>query len=805
MWKTNFKLAVRYMWNHKRYTSMNILALTLGFFCFLILSAWVGSELNFDKQYPQVFRLIQVEQQEDGTSHEIAGSGPQVGLASKQQFPEIEAVTQAMVLGRLTVGNNPADRQYERVTMVDSNFFSVFPIPFIEGTPATVSAQAKGLVLPKRLATKYFGKENAFQKTLLTNRLEGVVSGVVEDFPTDSHLEADLMMPFQTAFQVFGFPADYMQTRWADNVFITYLKLRPDADIQSLGRKITALAKTHWPNDKPFRSAFKLQPVSDIHLYATEVEGEINQHKGSAFHVRLFAIIALAILLVACFNYAGLVNVSFLQRTHDIGIHKTIGATRPQLLWQFLTESFLMTLISLVVALGIVSIGKASISQLMNREFDWTMIAPIQIGIIAVAAIGVVLLSTAYPAWIATRTAPVLAIRRLQSGSERWSIRKVATVAQFTMAIALLACAVIFYQQMHYLKGKSLGFDVDGLVTVDINSGTLRRQFQAIKQEFSKIPEVKAVSVSSRVPGEWKDYPVANVRKEGNELLKDMIFIGADEDFLQTFDIQLQTGLNFTGNPADSSTILINESAVKALGLNDPIGQWLEIPRVNWSGDMENFEQPVRLRVVGVVADFHFEDIHQQIRPMMIGNWSNPIQNIDYYTIRLQGSNLSSTIAALKKVNDQFDPENPVEINFLDEQFQRFYEADTRRSWMLMLFSGVVILIACLGLFSITAFAIRQRTKEIGIRKVLGASVQQIVTLISKDFILLVLISVLLALPIAWWAMNQWLLDFAYRIPIQGWMLALVGVAALAIALLTVSFQSIRAAVANPVDSLKSE
>ncbi|MBK7871973.1 MAG: FtsX-like permease family protein [Saprospiraceae bacterium] len=464
-----------------------------------------------------------------------------------------------------------------------------------------------------------------------------------------------------------------------------------------------------------------------------------------------------------------------------------------------------MTLTSLLLAVGIISIAKDGIAQIMNREFDWAMLSPMQIGIIATAAIGVVLASTAYPAWIATKTAPVLAIRNLQAGNERWSIRRVATVAQFTMAIALLACAVIFYQQMRYLKDKSLGFEMDGLTTIDINSGALRSQFQAIKQEFSKLPEVQAVSVSSRVPGEWKDYAISNARKQGTEQLKDLIFIGADEDFLETFDIKMTAGSNFTSNPADSSTALLNELAVKALGLEDPIGQWIEIPTVNWSGDIENFEPTVRLRVIGVVADFHFEDIRQQIRPMIIGNWKNPIQNIDYYTLKINTKDMSKTIASLKAVNDKFDSENPIELHFLDEQFQRFYEADTRRSWMLMLFSGVVILIACLGLFSITAFAIRQRTKEIGIRKVLGASVKQIVTLISKDFMLLVGLSVVLALPLAWWAMSQWLEDFAYRIDIQWWMLALAAVGAVLIALLTVSTQAIKAAFANPVDSIKTE
>ncbi len=805
MWKTNLKLAVRYMWNHKRYTVLNVLALTLGFFCFIVLSAWVGSELNFDKQYPGVYRLLQVEKDEEGKIREIASTGPQLGIAASQQFPEIEKVTQLLVMGRLTVGNNLAERQYERITAVDSNFFEIFPMSFTEGSAATVFSQPNSVVLQQRLKEKYFGKETAFQKELRTNVFQGVVGGVIENFPKDSHLDADLIVPEQTAAAAFNWWNEYKATNWVDNSFVTYFKIRPDADFQAIEQKITALAKEHWDKSEPFNSTFKLQPVSDIHLYAAEIEGEINQEKGSAFHVRMFALIALVILLVACFNYAGLVNVSFLQRAHDIGIHKTIGATRKQLLGQFLTESFMMTLASLILAIGIISLTKDGISQLMNRQFDWAMVSPMQIGIIAVATIGVVLLSTAYPAWIATRTAPVLAIRNLQPSGERWSIRRVATVVQFTMAIALLACATIFYQQMRFLKDKSLGFDLDGLVVVDINSGALRSQFQAIKQEFYRLPEVQSVSVSSRVPGEWKNYPIANVHKEGASLPKDMIFIGADEDFLKTFDIQLTVGKSFSGIPADSSTVLLNQSAVEALGLDNPIGQTVEIPVVNWSGNLENFDPAFRARVTGVVADFHFEDIRQRIKPMVIGNWKNPIHNIDYYTLKINTKDMTKTTAALAAVNNKFDPENPIELNFLDEQFQRFYENDIRRSWLLMLFSGVVIFIACLGLFAITAFAIRQRTKEIGIRKVLGASVEQIVTLISKDFVRLVLISVVLALPISWWGMNTWLDDFAYRIELKWWMFAIASLAAIVIALITVSSQAIRAAMADPVNSIKTE
>lgn len=805
MWKTNVKLAMRYMRAHKGYTALNITALTLGFFCFIVLSAWVGGELNFDEQYENVYRLLQKAEREDGSQREMAVVGHALGGAAEAQFPEIEDATLITPWITMTVGNDPMARQYERATVIDSSFFDVFPMEFVSGNPSTFFAQENGILLTESLAKKYFGDADPLQQEFWTNWFVGTIGGVIKDVPENTHLEGDLFLSHRTTAQYFPFWQRLVANNWQRGILTHYYKLRPDANPDALAQKMAALVEQNWPENEPFDRTFQLQPVQAIHLYSNEVEGEMNADKGSAFQVRLFGLIALAILLVACFNYAGLVNVSYIQRAKDIGLHKTIGATRAQMLRQFFTESLLMTLISLALAVVFVQVGKGVISELMNRTFDWTMISPMQIATIAGAAIGVVILSTAYPAWIATSATPMMAIRNAQPKREGWSIRRVATVAQFTVAIALLACAVIFYQQIHYLQNKSLGFASEGVIVADINSSAQRNQFRAIKQNYAQLAEVQSVSVASRVPGEWKNFTLANVQRQGADQNADMIFVGADDDFLNTFDIELTSGLNFSGDPADSTSVLINETAVAALGLENPIGQMIEIPAINNSGQVAELEEPFRARIAGIVADFHFEDFRQSIKPLVIASWNNPIQSIDYYAIKVSTDNLSRTVASLQEANRQFDAENPLLINFLDDQLQRFYEADIRRSQLLMFFAGVVILISALGLFSITAFAIRQRTKEIGIRKVLGASIQQIVTLISKDFVTLVIIAMLLAIPIAWWGMDTWLEDFAYRIELNWWMFAMAGVGALLIALLTVSWQAIRAAVANPVESLRSE
>ncbi|GJM35666.1 MAG: ABC transporter permease [Saprospiraceae bacterium] len=803
----HLKTAFRYLKNHKFYTLTNFGGLTLGFFCFLLLNFYVSSEQRFDQNHERAYRLLQKIQENTGVQRISAPAGPRVGLTSKEQIPEIEAVSQILELGRVTVGNDPANLNYEHISTINRGFFDVFDFELKEGNPDEIFSTPGGIVLTETLAKKYFGDEPALKKTLRTNRFEGIVVGVLRDFPENSHMQASLMIPTQTAAANFRWWNEFIQTNWHRNTFITYFKLQEGADIAAVEQKINQLAKDNWPQEQEFKSNFTLQPVSDIHLYAGEVEGEINKNKGNNFYVGIFFWMALIILLVACFNYAGLLNVAFMGRFREIGVRKAVGANQPQLLGQFFLESLLLTSFALGTAFLLLNTFQPTTTSLLGKSFDWSYLPATQIGLLALVGLLVSLIAIGYPAWLISKVTTVQALNEEQRSTGRLPIRKVVTFFQFTAAIALIACTLIFYQQLNYLQSKNLGFDKNGIVVVDINSGTLRNQFEAIKSEFGKLPEVQEVSVTSRVPGEWKNFPLANVKTQGmnNEEAKQMIFVGADHDFLNTYGVQLQGGSNFSGAISDSSKVLINQAAIQALGLTDPIGQMIEIPSVNWDGDNNPMETPFRAQVIGIVNDFHFEDFHQQIKPMVIGFWRNPIHNIDYYSIRVNTDDWSTTIASLRAVNDTFDPENPIEYHILNEQFERFYEADIIRSRLLIFFSAIVVLIACLGLFVMTAFALHNRTKEIGIRKVLGATTLQIVKLVTKEFVLLVGIAALIGIPVAWYVMGLWLDEFAYRIELHWWYFALAGIMALVIALFTVSMQSIRAATANPVESLRNE
>jgi putative ABC transport system permease protein len=398
-------------------------------------------------------------------------------------------------------------------------------------------------------------------------------------------------------------------------------------------------------------------------------------------------------------------------------------------------------------------------------------------------------------------------LKETVSSNSKLPFRRVMLVFQSVAVIAFLTATLVFSKQMDFLKNKEMGFEMEGLATVDINSGILRNQFEAIKEEFLRIPEVKSVSVTSRVPGEWKNLPVIKSMKSGQSLdnAKDMLFISADKDFIKTFNIELKDGVNFSGSKSDSTKVFLNESAVYALGYKNPVGQYIEIPSVNFGGGNNNLTTPLKAQVIGVVEDFQMEDFRTSVKPLIVGNWDSPIHSIDYYTLQIETRDWASTLLSLKEVNDSFDPNTPIEFHILNDQFARFFEADTLRFKLLNFFSGIIVFLACMGLFSMSAFVARSRTKEIGIRKVVGASVTSLLKLLSQDFVKLMLIGFIIAAPITWYLLKNWLAEFAYHIDLKFWMLIIAGLGCLALTLVTISFQSIKAAISNPVDSLRTE
>ncbi len=807
MFTNHFKVAIRYLKNHAAFSLINVFGLTLGFFCFFLLNAYVLKETSFDQEHNGVFRLLQKTVDENGTSRELAQSPPKIGIESKTLFDEVENQTQLLYIGRANVGNDPSTVTHQQLAILDDQFLNVFHFPLLEGSVEDLSNRPNGIVLTKSTKELYFGNKEALGQILKTTYGDYPVVGVLDDFPENSHLENLVFLTTQMASEVFEWFDEFMASDWSRNELITYFKVLPDTKVDALSEKVTLLAKNNYPTDRAFNSKYTLQPVQDIHLYENEVEGEMNKSKGNGLYVRLFFWVGILILLVACFNYAGLLNIAFIDRAKEIGLRQIVGAGKYQLLQQFITESLLLISISMLLAYAFLWIGQPLIQNWFGTNLNIAHIP--KLGIIIVICSGLVLslLSVAYPFWLIIRTGASSSLKNTVNIGSKLPFRRFMLGFQFIAVIIFLTASLVFNGQMKFLESRELGFEKEGLATVDINSRILRNQFKAIKTEFARIPEVSAVSVSSRVPGEWKNIPLVKAKRVGqdNASAKDLLFLGVDQDFLETYNINLSSGANFAGTPADSSKVLINKSAVAALGLKNPIGQLIEVPIVNYGGNTQNLEKPFRAQIAGVLEDFQMEDFRTKLKPLIVANWNNPIHSIDYYTLQIKTTNWASTIAAIREVNDAFDPKTPMEFNILNDKFMRFFEKDMGHFKLLNFFSTIVVLLAFMGLFAMSAFVAKSRTKEIGIRKVLGSSVIQLLYLLSQDFVKLVLIGLLVAAPISWYVLSGWLSDFAYHIDFKWWMLGISGVVCFVLTIITVSFQSMKAAMANPVKSLRTE
>ncbi|MEQ8303718.1 MAG: FtsX-like permease family protein [Cyclobacteriaceae bacterium] len=804
-----FKLAYRHLLKNSTFSTINILGLTLGFLSFILIALYIHDELNFDQMHSdgkEIYRVLQHETMENGDVRNVAMVSGEIAVEARQQYPEVYDATRLTEFGRVTMGNDPQNRGYEHLIVADSNFFSFFDFKLLKGNPSTVLTQPEGIVITEKLAQKYFGTTDAMGKVVWMQDKDMFVAGIMEDFPTNSHIQFDLIVPREAVRTIYPQFTRFYEPNWASNSYATYLKLKLQSR-ESFERSLTALVEDNYPSDKDFRSVFTVQALDDIHLHSAEIQDyQINVSGFTPFYMYMFSAVAFLILLIASLNYMNLSTAAAFKRTREIGTRKTLGARKGSLIGQFLGEAILLCLISLALAVALAQIILPVVNDFTLKTLSLASLSVSWATIIGLTLIGCGVIASLYPAFIVSKVSPVDAIKReIKLANRSIPIRKILVIAQFAVSIIMISSTLIIYRQLNFVREKELGFDEENLVTVDINSGILRRQFETIKNEFLKIPEVEAVTVSSRVPGEWKQFPIASVNRSSESIGENMIFIQMDEDFLDTYKLKLLEGRNFSNNGADSTKVLLTRLAVEQLGLDNPIGQVVEIPQVMFGGRIRQSESPLRLEVIGVVEDFYFESLRKKMMPLVFGYHNNPIHVIDYYTLKVRTRDWNQTLDAIKNVNAKFDPNNPVEYNFLDSKIGEFYQSDARRGFIFLVFSMVIILIACMGLFALVSFSVENRKKEIGVRKVLGASAQSIVSLLSREFMKLVLVAFVIATPLVILTMNSWLSEFAYHVNINVGTFAISGVVSLFIAFATVSFRSIRAAMANPVDSLRSD
>lgn len=807
MIRNYFKIAFRNLMKYKFISFINLFGLTTGITCCLLILSYIISELSFDRYNRNAQTVYRVERtffnpQTGDLNLKLAAVAPPIGPLLQNDFKDIRQVTQLLQ-------NNATPFRYQEKMFneqnsyfADEHLFNVFDVQLTKGNPARALSEPFSVILSEDLARKYFGRDEAMNKVIrMNNQFDLRVTGVYKAFPANAHIHPALMISFNTLKDTAVYGENNLLNNWGNNAFFTYLLLPPNYDAKRLESQLPAFLNRHVSgSDGPFKpsqwTALTLRKLTDIHLLS-HMDDEAEEN-GDMNRVYIFSAIALFILLIACINYMNLSTARSVLRGKEIGIRKVVGARKKELVIQFLCESVLLCWIASLFALGLTRIFLPWLNDLSGQHLsilsllNWHIVLPL-----AVMPFVVGILSGIYPALFLSSFQPIKVLKGImKAGGGSLSFRRVLVIVQFSISIILIVCTAIVFQQLRFMERKSLGFNKDRVITLNYNTG-LKDNYESFRTAMMDDAHIKGITRSSRIPsGRLLDAMGSQIDR-GDSLTPtqaDIKFVMADEEFIPTYGVKLLQGRNFSKNfGMDSSAFLLNEAAVKVLGFHS-----------NAEVVGKRFQYGRRIgQVVGVFNDFHFESMHQRILPLVLLEPVNPA-NYGRISIKVSGS-IPAAIAHVEATWRRFLPEIPFDYSFLDDNFAHLYESEQRQESLFTLFACIAIFIACLGLFGLSAFTISQRVKEIGIRKVLGASVSTIVGLLSKDFLKLVIIAAIIAFPVAWYAMHKWLDDFAYRITIPWWVFLNAGLVSAIIAFITISFQAIKAATSNPVKNLRTE
>lgn len=794
MLKNYFKIALRNLRKHKGYAAISIFSLALGLAACLLIVGYVQDELQYDRYHQNADQIARLVRESSGLS--AAPMGP----AMANDLPGVAYAVR--ITGEDKIGVEAANNEvaYEAIYLADSTIFDIFTLPFIAGNPATALRRPDGLVISSAVAQRYFPDTDPLGQTLTIHFEEPAtftVTGVMKDMPAASHVRFDLLASFEVVAQQSG-----RMENWSTNWLFTYLLLNEGTTPAQLEQQLPTFfeQKTGEAWDH-----FRIQPLLDIHLRSAHLEYDIAP-QGNITYVLLFSAVAVLILLIACINFMNLATARSAKRAREVGMRKVLGANRRQLILQFLGETFLLTVLALVLAAGLVSMLLPAFHALTGKDLT-LMLADGGIVLLVIIALTLLtaFLAGSYPALFlsAVRPARILQSTGRQPGSGG-VFRKALVVVQFALSIFLIAAALVVQQQLKYVQHARLGFDKEQILVMDFGEA-LSERYEIVKQELLRHPNVLAATASDNVPGGGtSDF---YYRPEGwpEDDLPGWDTYFVDADYLGTLAMEMARGHAFRPDiAADTGGFLINETAHQALvdRLGDawanPLGKKMDF----YLPGEEGWEVFRSGPVLGVVKDFHYRSLHAEISPLVMQVLPFAF---DYLLVKVSTDELPGTLAFLETQWSDFGPDRPFEYTFLDERFGQLYRGEERAGMLLGAFSLLAILIACMGLFGLAAFTAEQRTKEIGVRKVLGASVSHVALLLSSDFARLVVISFFIGAPLAYLAAQRWLNGFAYRVELSAGLFLLVGLLALAIALITVSYHAVRAALADPVQSLRYE
>ncbi|HLX92934.1 MAG TPA: FtsX-like permease family protein [Puia sp.] len=813
MFRNYFKIAIRNLTRRKGYALLNIFGLAIGIICCLLIFQYVSYERSFDRfnrQAKDIVRLRLDSYQQGELAWKSATIYPAIGPAMKNEFPEVENFCR-LHDAEMLLSNPEKDIKFseKKGYYADPSSIEMLGLDMPRGGSQRMLDAPGKMIVSNSFAKKYFGSDDVVGKTLVSTDQRFIesylITGVFRDYPSNSHLIIDYLVSYSSLgkrIQVEGDTSNATETSWGWYDFYTYLKLRPGADRQKLESKFSAFCDLHmnnteWNRANNVKVGLHLLPITDIYLYSNyNQEAEIN---GDGQTVSFLFLISIVIILIAWINYINLATARSIERAKEVGVRKVLGAFRLDLIRQFLTESFMLNFIALLAAIAITSIVAPAFNNFLGRSvYTGFSLPPIfWIGFLLMFLAGS-LLSGIYPAFVLSGYEPVTVLKGLFKNTSRGVLlRKALITIQFVASVILVAGTLVVYQQLSFMRHQKLGMNINQTLVINgsvaVRDSAYQSVYQPFRQELLRYPNIHNVTASTSVMGN-EIYWTSGIRRlAANSKDVTLYHLAVDYDFISSFGIELKAGRTFSRKYTSdlNHAVMLNEEAVKLLG---------------FKSDTDAVNQKVirhdTLTVVGVIANYHHEGLQKRVQPMIILLMENPR---DYYSIKLGSNNINESLAFVQKTWKKYFASDPFTYFFLDDEFNKQYKSDEMFGSTFTLFSVLAILIACFGLFGLSSYNVLQRRKEIGVRKVLGASIPQLLYLLSKDFLRLVTIAFLFAVPLTWILMNRWLDDFAYRISIGWQVFTIAGLIAVVIAFTTVSLQAVRAAVANPVICLRTE
>lgn len=782
MFSNYLKITLRTLLKQRVHSGINLLGLALGLACTSIIVLWIKRELSmnqFHEHKAELFRVLEHQTYDDAVFTFASTPGP-LAEKLKADFPEITHASRVS-WGERSLLAYGRESFYQEGRSVEPDFLEMFTFPLLQGNQETALSNPNNILITRELADKYFGGEDPMGKVMrLDDEADYEVAGVLADIPENSTLKFDFLLPLDNYLK-----QNESLNSWNNNSIQCYFRVRPGVDAGAITEKIKKIVAENGQENV----ALLAHPLSDWYLRSRFQDGKLQG--GRIDSVRLFGIIAVFILLIACINFMNLSTAKSANRAMEVGVRKVSGATRGLLAGQFLSESLIMSALAGLLGIALAAVALPYFNRLFELELAISSAGPgFWLGMGAAIVI-TGLVAGSYPAFFLSGFQPVKVLKGLvRKGGGAVQLRKALVTAQFAISVLLIIGALVIYRQIQFIKNKNLGYDKENLLYVPVN-GALWDKYETVKTELMQMPGILSVSSTNGQVHQWGNN-TSNVSWEGKDPEQAILFqtIPVGYDFVKTIGASLKAGRDFSPEfPADSTNFLINETAARLMGMDEPVGQTISL----WEETG---------RIVGLLRDFHVGSFHQAQDPviMILRPWKN------FIYIRLKpGDGLSGLLASMEKVFRKHNPAYPFEYHFTDREYEELHRNEQRTGELAKVFAFLAIFVSCLGLFGLASFMAEQRTKEIGIRKVLGASVGGITRLLTMDFLKLALIAIFIASPLAYYLMNKWLQGFAFRIGIPWWVFALAGLITALVAVLTVGFQSVKAALANPVRALRSE